>query len=76
MYNVTELLVFTFESELSCWSWSRPKWYVIHMVISDWIYWIQTQPSVHFRAMLIGKKGHVARPRRRIESLRVSLNII
>ena len=32
--------------------------------------------SVHFRAMLMGKKGHIAGPGRRMASSRVSLNII
>ena len=76
MYNVTELLVFTFERELSWWSWSGPTWYVIHMVISDWIYWIQAQIQRTFWSDAYGKKRALARPNRRMASSRVSLNII
>ena len=46
------------ERELSWWSWSRPTWYVIHMVISDGIYTgYRRRSSIHFGAMLMGKKG-------------------
>ena len=43
---------------------------------SDWIYWIQAQIQRTFSSDAYGKKGHIARPSRRMASSRVSLNII